>query len=234
MTAPILNAKKSLSNFPPFLSKHFQLSYGPKTRNNSYNRDHQTIGQCGKCASNNAISPFNRQVSFTINFFGERRETDRVRWFFLALANLWQDRMQNRTSTYHLHLLVCQSCLSRCSIHPTRCRSKRSLRHLRSVKLTSIQSAFHYLPIISDILLIKKLYTWHHRKKEMVEKRASNVLRLAQESEKLNAELKALADRLRAAEERAKQAEERRREREARERERALEQVQVLDDVSTP
>jgi len=37
-------------------------------------------------------------------------------------------------------------------------------------------------------------------KKEQVDKRASNVMRLAAENEKLNAELKAMSDRLRAAE----------------------------------
>ncbi|KAI5123350.1 hypothetical protein M0805_001771 [Coniferiporia weirii] len=38
------------------------------------------------------------------------------------------------------------------------------------------------------------------KKKEQMEKRQSNVLRLAQENEKLNAELKAMSERLRAAE----------------------------------
>lgn len=42
----------------------------------------------------------------------------------------------------------------------------------------------------------------HHRKKELMEKRQSNVLRLAEENEKLNAELKAMTERLAAAEQR--------------------------------
>ncbi len=46
-------------------------------------------------------------------------------------------------------------------------------------------------------------------------KRASNVLRLAEENEKLNAELNALQERLREAEERAKALEVQRRERES-------------------
>ena len=40
----------------------------------------------------------------------------------------------------------------------------------------------------------------HYRKREQVEKRQSNVLKLAQENEKLNAELAAMSERLRAAE----------------------------------
>ena len=40
----------------------------------------------------------------------------------------------------------------------------------------------------------------------MVEKRASNLMKLAEESEKLNAELKAMSERLRLAEERANAA----------------------------